>query len=139
MLEKFCEYNSPIPATVVESEAYQRELKKLQRHYGFRVVLNSYGQAEWDNEGAVLRMQPWQEFWLQVEAAKDIMGTAFARKNHLLLAAGKTSEEIIKTIGSFEKFQEDYLNGAGKRLFLSAICNRIRRGGKWWLKSYYGN
>ena len=139
MEKKFSEYNSPIPATKVESTAYQCELKKLQKYYGFRVTPDSYGQAQWDREGAFARLKPWNEFWLQVEAAKDIMGTDFAKKVHILLSADKLATEIIKELGRFEDYQKEYLATNGKGRFNDEICCRLKRSGKWWLRSYYGD
>lgn len=139
MEKKFSEYNSQIPANKVESAAYQCELKKLQKHYGFRVTLDSYGQAEWDREGAFARLKPWNEFWLQLEAAKDIMGTDFAKKVHKLLSADMPAVEIINELGRFEVYQKEYLATNGKGKFNNEICCRLKRSGKWWLRSYYGD
>lgn len=103
-------YDGGIHADIISGALYQAELKKLQKHYGIRATLDSYEQAAWDKEGAWARLDPCNELWLRVEAAKDIIGAEFAMKIHPLLAEGKTAEEIIAKLGSFEDYLNNKLN-----------------------------
>jgi hypothetical protein len=102
-------YNGGIPAETVNGTAYQAELAKLRKHYGIRATLKSHEQAAWDRDGAFARLNPCNELWLRVEAAKDIIGADFAMTVHRLLSKGRTAEEIIARLGSFEAYLADEL------------------------------
>lgn len=127
-------YDGGIAKEGAGSPPYLAELKKLQKHYGIRATLNSYEQAAWDKEGAYVRLDPSNELWLRVEAAKDILGAEFAFKVHRLLANGKTAEEIIKTLGSFEAYLQDKIRGeAALILWGKAIINALKMTSeRWW-------
>jgi len=129
-------YNGGIPAETVNSAAYQTELAKLKKHYGIRAMLKSHEQAAWDREGAFARLNPCNELWLRVEAAKDIIGANFAINVHLLLANGRTAEEIIARLGSFEAYLADELTSdsakfaVGKRVM--SVLKRTKK--RWWFE-----
>ena len=130
------QYDGGISKEVVKGAKYQAELKKLQEYYGIRATLDSYEQAEWDRGGAFARLRPYNELWLRVEATKDIIGANFAVQIHPLLAEGKTAEEIIAKLGSFE----DYLNGIlTDKMFallwdakIISVLKRTKR--RWWFE-----
>ena len=129
-------YSGGISKETVETPAYQAELKKLQKHYGIRVTLNSFEQAAWDKEGAWARLDPCYELWLRVEAAKDIIGAEFAMKVHRQLAAGATAEEIITSLGRFEDHIEKQFPPGMVSLFwgsqITGVLRRTKR--RWWFE-----
>ena len=129
-------YNGGISKETVDSPAYQAELQKLKAHYGIRATLNSYEQAAWDKEGAYARLDPCNETWLRIEAAKDIIGAEFAFKVHRLLADGKTAEEIIQTLGSFEAYLHDEIyHEAAALLWGAKIISALKKTKKrWWFE-----
>jgi hypothetical protein len=130
-------YNGGYLKKTVDSPAYQAELKKLQEHYGIRATLNSKSQAAWDKDGAFARLDPCNELWLRIEAAKDIIGAEFAFKVHELLAEGKTAERIIETLGSFEAYLRDEIyHEAATLLWGAKIINALKRTKKRWWRAY---
>jgi len=130
-------FRGKITADRVNCQLYQAELKKLQKYYGIRATLNSYEQAVWDREGAWARLDPCNELWLRIEAAKDIIGAEFAMKIHPLLAENKKAEEIIEELGSFENYLNNNLKPKEIEEFLwgTKIYNALKRSRtKWWFK-----
>lgn len=129
-------YDDRISEETVKSRWYQAELKKLKKHYGIRATLNSYEQAAWDKEGAYARLDPCNEEWLRIEAAKDIIGANFAMKVHKLLADGRTAEEVIKKLGSFEKHLKSILNPpeVGNLLWGKRIRRALLNEPNWWFE-----
>ena len=130
-------YDGGIHADIINGVLYQAELKKLQKHYGVRATLDSYEQALWDKEGAWARLDPCNELWLRVEAAKDIIGAEFAMKIHSLLAEGKTADEIITKLGSFERYLNKKLNPRkiAKFLWGTDIYIELKLSStKWWFQ-----
>jgi len=129
-------YDGGISAETVNCPAYQAELVKLQKHYGIRATLNSYEQAAWDKEGAYARLDPCQELWLRVEAAKDIIGADFAMQIHPMLAEGKTAVEIIAKLGRFEDYlKEELAPGMASLLWGAQIVGALKKTKKrWWFE-----
>ena len=125
-----------ISEETVTGEKYQAELKKLQKHYGYRATLDSHYQAEWDKEGAYQRQKPEYDLWQRIEAEKDIIAADFATEIHVLLAEGKTAEEIIEKLGSFEDYLRELLDDPMRNLLseakVTSILKRTKR--KWWFE-----
>jgi len=110
----------------IKCPKYKAELAKLQEHYGIRCTLDSIAQAEWDRDGAYARFTADNPMWLRVEAARDIVGAGFAKLVHEQLALGKSAEEIIRFLGTFDEWIDAWVNvhTAGIPLY----CSRIKRG-----------